>query len=79
MAANVTYIPPKAAKPEALRVAAYCLSLIHIYPLLLCDKTHRRRTMMSGDDRQNSPSILRQNRPSATRARDRVKKIIMKE
>ena len=24
MAANVTYIPPKAAKPEALRVAAYC-------------------------------------------------------
>ena len=24
MAANVTYIPPKAAKPETLRVAAYC-------------------------------------------------------
>lgn len=24
MAANVTYIPPKAANPEALRVAAYC-------------------------------------------------------
>ena len=24
MAANVTYIPPKAAKPEPLRVAAYC-------------------------------------------------------
>lgn len=36
------------------------------HPLLLCDKTHRRRTMMSGDDRQNSPSISRQNRPSAT-------------
>ena len=29
MAANVTYIPPKAANPEALRAAAY-LSLIHI-------------------------------------------------
>ena len=24
MAANVTYIPPKAAKPAILRVAAYC-------------------------------------------------------
>ena len=32
------------------------------------DKTHRRRTTLSGDDRQNSPSISRQNRPSATRA-----------
>ncbi len=30
------------------------------------DKTHRRRTTLSGDDRQNSPSISRQNRPSAT-------------
>ena len=36
--------------------------------LLLCDKTHRRRTMMSGDDRQNSPSISRQNRPSGALA-----------
>lgn len=42
------------------------------HPLLLCDKTHRRRTMMSGDDRQNSPSISRQNRPSATVIHDRV-------
>ncbi len=24
MESNVTYIPPKAAKPEILRVAAYC-------------------------------------------------------
>ena len=35
--------------------------------------------MMSGDDRQNSPSISRQNRPSATVSNEDISDIILNE
>ena len=48
MAANVTYIPPKAAKPETLRVAAYCSvssdssDQLHSYADIHCNGLGRR-------------------------------------